>query len=266
MEMTLPAATTRWWTRLWGWLVRPHGDRRWDVFLRATGFVGLIGIPVVEFVPASAPLVWLAVLSLPANSPLSPLLPTFFEPLIIEAAKWASVWSVTLVACAGYLYMEYLNWHVYVWVLNWDRLAGLRSRRSVRWGVRMFARSPFWMVVIFAFTPLPFWAGRALAILHRYPLRRFLLATAVGRVPRWLLYAWFGDKVNVPTWILVTAIVVPAAIVIGGRLLRGEALLAETADGVGQPVDAVLDNRSSQPLQDQRVDVPSGTGPGEAMV
>lgn len=229
MEMTLAVEPVGPWARLGRALVRPHGDRRWDVFLRATALVGLLGIPVLFFVANSAPLVWLAVVSLPANSPLSPLLPTFFEPLIIEAAKFAPVWAVTLVACSGYMYMEYLNWHVYAWVLNWDRMAGFRSRRSVRWGVRMFATSPFWMVVIFAFTPLPFWAGRALAILHHYPLGRFMVATAVGRVPRWWLYAWFGSRMHVPVWILVAVIVVPALAVIVPRLVRGESLLAESA-------------------------------------
>lgn len=219
--------------QLWRFLTKPHGDRRWDVFLRASGVVALLGIPVLQLIPNSAPLVWLAVLSLPANSPLSPILPTFFEPIIIEAAKWEPAWAVTAVATVGYMYMEYLNWHVYAWVLNWDRLEGFRARPSVRWGVRMFGHSPFWMVVIFAFTPLPFWAGRALAILYRYPLRWFMLATVVGRVPRWLIYAWFGGTVSVPTWILVGVIVVPAALVIGARLVRGEALLAESAPPSG---------------------------------
>ena len=234
MEMTLAGEAAGPWARIGRALVRSRGDRRWDVFLRATALVGLLGIPVLFYVADSAPLVWLAVVSLPANSPLSPLLPTFFEPLIIEAAKWAPVWAVTLVACGGYMYMEYLNWHVYAWVLNWDRMAGFRSRRSVRWGVRMFAASPFWMVVIFAFTPLPFWAGRALAILHQYPLGRFMLATAVGRVPRWWLYAWFGSRLHVPVWILAAVIVIPALAVIVPRLVRGESLLAESAPAAAE--------------------------------
>ena len=237
------------------------------MFLRAAGLVGLIGIPVLLLVPAATPLVWLAVLSLPANSPLSPILPTFFEPLIVEAAKWSSAWAVTAVACSGYMYMEYLNWHVYAWVLNWNRMAGFRSRASVRWGVRMFAHSPFWMVVIFAFTPLPFWAGRSLAILHGYPLPRFMLATALGRVPRWLLYAWFGRLVSVPTWILALVIVVPAAFVIASRLARGEALLAETAapasNGAGSGPGA--QGIEPEPLRDQGPDVASGSGPGEVV-
>jgi membrane protein YqaA with SNARE-associated domain len=227
MALTLAVAPDGLWMRTWRSLVRRRGDRRWDVFLRATAVAALLGIPVVTFFAGSVTYVWLAVLSLPANSPLSPILPTFFEPIIIEAAKWKPAWAVTLVATSGYMYMEYINWHVYAWVLNWDRMDGFRSRRSVRWGVRMFSRSPFWMVVVFAFTPLPFWAGRALAILHHYPLGRFMLATAVGRVPRWLFYAWFGSRMNIPAWILVAVIVIPAAVVIGGRLLRGESLSAE---------------------------------------
>lgn len=218
----------------WRFLVKPRGDRRWDVFLRATGLVALFGIPVLLLFPDSAPLVWLTVLSLPANSPLSPLLPTAFEPLIMEAAKWESVLSVTLVATAAYMYMEYVNWYVYTWVLGWERLAQLRSRPSVRWGIRMFGRSPFWMVVVFAFTPLPFFAARALAILYRYPLPRFLVATLLGRAPRYLIYAWFGEALRVPTWMLLTVIFGSAAVVIGSRLMRRVPLLAETAP----PVDA----------------------------
>ena len=214
-------------TRLWAGLIRPRGGRRWDLFLRATGVVALLGIPIVVLIPGSVTLVWLSVLSLPANSPLSPVIPTAFEPLIMEAAKWESVWAVTVVATAAYLYMEYVNWHVYAWVLGWERLAGLRDRASVRWGIRHFGRSPFWTVVIFAFTPLPFWVARSLAILHGYPLRPFLIATAVGRLPRILFYAWFGGLVHVPTWILLSLIFGTAAAVILSRVIRGQPVLEE---------------------------------------
>jgi hypothetical protein len=221
--------------RAWAILARPRGDLRWNVFLRATAAVALLGVPVVLLLPNAVTYVWLAVLSLPANSPLSPILPTFFEPIIIEAAKWKPAWSVTLVASSGYMYMEYINWHVYTWVLNRERLSGLRANRWVRWGVDNFAVSPFWMVVIFAFTPLPFWAARGLAILHRYALWKFMVATVVGRVPRWLLYAWFGGLVRVPAWVLIAVILVPAGIVIAGRLVRNESLLAETTPAMEAP-------------------------------
>lgn len=223
--------------RVWRFLTLPRGDRRWDVFLRSTAAAALLGIPIVLLFPGTVVYVLLAISSLPANSPLSPILPSFFEPIIIEAAKWAPAAPVTIVATLGYMYMEYVNWHVYAWVLNWDKLEGVRANRWVRWGVDNFARAPFWMTVIFAFTPLPFWAARVLAILHKYPLRRFLGATVVGRVPRWYLYALFGGAFSVPPWILIGVMVVPAAIVIIGRLMRKESLLAESAPSAESPRD-----------------------------
>lgn len=213
--------------RAWRLLTKPRGDKRADVFVRAAAAVALLGIPIILLFPQAVTLVWLGVLSLPANSPLSPIIPTAFEPLIMEAAKYEGAIPVTLVATAGYMYMEYVNWRVYMWILSWDRLEGLGSRRTVRWGVDYFARAPFWTVVVFAFTPLPFFVVRALAILHRWPVWRFMLATLLGRMPRVFLYAWFGEVFAIPTWMLVAVILGGSAAVVGGRLLRGEPVLAE---------------------------------------
>lgn len=212
--------------------LKSRGDRRWDLFIRSTAAVAALGIPLLLIVPGSVTLVWLAVLSLPANSPLSPILPAAFEPLIMEAAKYESALVVTLVATSAYMYMEYVNWYVYVWVFSWEKLASFRGYRSVRWGMEHFARWPFWTVVVFAFTPLPFWAARSLAILHGYSLRRFMVATVIGRVPRFFAYAWLGGLIHVPTLWLVAVVVVTTLGAIAIRLLRGEPLLAD-----GAPVD-----------------------------
>ena len=204
-----------------------RGDRRWDLFLRATGITAAVAIPVVLAFPRLVPLVGFVLLSIPANSPLSPVVPAAYEPLIMEMVKfYPAVW-VSLVAVVMYLYMEYLNWHVYSWVLSWERFGRLRSRRSVRWGIDRFAAAPFWTVVIFALTPLPFWVVRALAILRDYPVRRFLVATAVGRFPRYLLYAWAGAWLRVPTVALVGVIVGTTAVAVGWRLARGRRVLSE---------------------------------------
>ncbi len=222
-------------------LVRPWGDRRWDWFLRGTVVAALAGIGLAITLPATIPLVWLAVLGVPANSPLSPLLPTAFEPIIIEAAKFAAPLAVSSVALSVYMYTEYVNWYLYAWVLRGERAAWLRDQRWVRKGVSYFARAPFITVIVFAFTPLPFWAGRGLAILRRYPLGPFLLATALGRWPRFFLYAWLGSALRIPAWALVAVIAVGAAAVMGGRVARGEELLAET---VLDAPDGEIKNRS----------------------
>ena len=209
-------------------LLRPRGDRRWDWFRRGPVVVAVAGIGLSIALPSAIPLVWLAVLSIPANSPLSPILPTLFEPIIIEAGKFASPWCVSAVALGGYLYTEYVNWHLYAWVLEGERAAWLRRQAWVQKSVDYFARAPFVTVVVFAFTPLPFWAARSLAILRRYPLMPFMVATTVGRWPRFFLYAWLGSAVQIPVWALVAVIVGGVVAVVGGRVARGESVLSET--------------------------------------
>jgi uncharacterized membrane protein YdjX (TVP38/TMEM64 family) len=202
-------------------------DASWDIFFRATGVAAAIGILLLLFVPGSVTLVSLAMLSLPANSPLSPVLPTLFEPVIMGATRYDGVIPVTLVATASYMYMEYVNWHVYNWVFNRERLAWVRDHRSVRWGVKHFARHPFWTVVIFAFTPLPFWVARSLAIVHRYSFPRYMLATLVGKAPSILAYAWAGRLLHIPTSWLVGVIVVTSTAAIASRARRGPKVLSE---------------------------------------
>ena len=187
----------------------------------------LVLIPIPLLFPSTAPLVWLAIVGIPANSPLSPILPTAFDPLIVEIGKYAPAFTVTCVATGIYMYTEFLNWHIYVWVLSLERLDGFKENRWVGWGVDRFARAPITTIILFAATPLPFWVARSLAILHRYPLRRFMLATAVGRFPRFFVYAWLGSALSIPTYLIIAVIVLGAMVAIGARVARGQAILED---------------------------------------
>ncbi len=230
----------------WYFLTKPRGDRRWDLFLRATGLAALVLIPIPLLFPSTAPLVWLAIVGIPANSPLSPILPTVFDPLIIEIGKYAPAFTVTCVATGVYLYTEFLNWHIYAWVLNWDRLDGFRDNRWVGWGVDRFATAPITTIIFFAATPLPFWVARSLAILHHYSLKRFMLATAVGRFPRFFAYAWLGSALSIPTYLIIAVIVLGAMVAIGVRVARGQAILEDVV------IDRALEpgNRASAALSE----------------
>lgn len=209
-------------------LLRKLGDRKWDIFLRMTGLMGLIGIPIAHFFPEQIPLVWLSIVGVPANSPLGPILPTAFEPFIMEAAKYHSPVSVTFVATAIYMYMEFVNWHVYKWVLERERFEKLPENKWVDWGIRNFQKRPITTIIFFAVTPLPFWIVRCLALLNKYPIRPFMIATAIGRWPRLFLYAWLGELLLVPTPILVGIAFGTGALVITVRWLQGKKLLEGT--------------------------------------
>ena len=197
------------------------------MFLRATGLAALLLIPIPLLFPSTVPLVWLAIVGIPANGPLSPILPTAFDPLLLEVGKYAGTLTVTVVATAIYMYTEFVNWYIYSWVLNWNRLESFRGNRMVRWGVDRFATAPATTTIFFAFTPLPFWVVRGLAILHHYPLRRFMVATAIGRFPRFFGYAWLGSAISIPTWVIIATIILGAIVALGARVIRGEPILGD---------------------------------------
>jgi uncharacterized membrane protein YdjX (TVP38/TMEM64 family) len=155
------------------------------------------------------------------------VLPTAFEPLLMEAARYQTVPAVALTALGVALYAEFLNWHIYAWVLSWERLATVRDRPWVRRAVLWFARWRFGTVVTFAFTPLPFWVVRCVAILEGYDVRRFLLAAAIGRLPRYLLYAWAGAALQVPSVLLLVVALGTGVLVIAWRFWRGIPVLAD---------------------------------------
>ena len=112
------------------------------------------------------------------------------------------------------------------------------------WGVDRFATAPITTIIFFAATPLPIWVARSLAILHRYPLKRFMLATAVGRFPRFFVYAWLGSALSIPTYLIIAVIVLGAMVAIGARIARGQAILGDVViDGALEP-----NNRASPPL------------------
>lgn len=209
-------------------LTKPRGRKSWSIFLWSTAGAALLGIPIVIVFPKSVPLVWLAIIGIPANSPLGPVMPTLFEPFVMEVAKYNAPLLVTTVATGVYVYMEFVNWYVYGWILNWDRFNALPEKRWIKWGVSKFARFPFMTILFFAATPVPFWVVRCLAILKKYPLGIFLVATAIGRFPRFYMYAWLGDKLLVPTPILLAVAFGTAIILVTWKLLHGRRMLEDT--------------------------------------
>jgi hypothetical protein len=54
-----------------------------------------------------------------------------------------------------------------------------------------------------------------------------MVATAVGRFPRFFAYAWLGSALSIPTYVIVAVIVLGAVVAIGTRIVKGEAILGD---------------------------------------
>lgn len=184
-------------------LVRRRGTPQWDAVIRGTGVLALLAIyPTVRW-PQIAGLVAFGMITIVMNGPISPLFPASYEPVIMLAGRAYLPLAVAVVATAGTLYMEYINYYIYKYAVFHPKLDRARETFWVRKSAELFDWSPFWAILILAFTPLPYWVARILGPLTHYPIGKYLFATFVGRFPRLWLYAAFGAWLPVSTPVML---------------------------------------------------------------
>jgi len=205
-------------------LLKVVAPPEWDGLLRGSGAVAVLGILLTTVVPKATDLAVLFSLTLLANGPFSMFLPAAVEPMVMVFARLHSGVLVAGIVTLAAVLAEYVDYRLFAGVLLSDRLAGARNTRVARLVVWMFEHSPFLAVFLGALTPLPFWLVRISAVLAGYPVSRFLVATALGRFPRFLFYAALGTLLPVDSDLLIAVgvgLTVVFAVVIWVRTRRG---------------------------------------------
>jgi uncharacterized membrane protein YdjX (TVP38/TMEM64 family) len=96
-----------------------------------------------------------------------------------------------------------VDYHFFTPLLRMKFSTGYRNTRAYQKAIRWFAISPFWAVVLFALTPLPFYVAKFLVFSSGYSMPRYMAATLVGRLPRFILLALAGYVLKVPAWMMV---------------------------------------------------------------
>jgi uncharacterized membrane protein YdjX (TVP38/TMEM64 family) len=180
-----------------------RGTAEWDAVLRATGLVALLSLYPSYHWPWIAGLVGFFCLTLFVSSPLNVVLPATFEPMLMVAGRAYPPLLVTLVAIIGVLYMDYVNYYVFGAAIEHPRLEKAKNSRLMQRTLALFERSPFFAVWLAAWSPIPYWIVSILAPLSRYPMGRYLLATALGRAPRLWFFAALGLVIPLSTQTLV---------------------------------------------------------------
>ena len=193
-------------------LVRPRGDLLWDGVLRVSGALGVAGIVTAVFgSPAAVGLVGFVVVTIWVNGPLGMFMPATYEPILILFGRIYPPLVVGAAGILGTLYVEFLNYHLYARVLRTRAMAGLRDNLVVRRLVPLFNRAPFFTVWLCSWSPLPYWAVRILGPLAGYSVRRYLVATFLGRFPRLWFFAALG-ALPIPNRVLMPVIVIAVAL------------------------------------------------------
>jgi len=230
-------------------LTRRRGTPQWDAVLRSTGVIGLLAIyPVIRW-PDVAGLVAFLCITIFVNGPLAPLLPATYEPVLMIAGRAYSPLLVALVGIAGTLFVEYINYYLYRAILFHPKLDRARASGTVRRTVALFEKSPFFTVWLCSWSPLPYWAVRFLAPLAGYPVRPYLVATFLGRMPRLWFFAALGSVIPVGTqWlVMITATMIVVAIVVAVHRQRAVTAPAK-AELITRDAGSAALSRGSAPV------------------
>jgi ribonucleoside-triphosphate reductase len=129
------------------------------------------------------------------------------EPVVIWYGAHHGVLVTAVVATAGTVAAAWTDHRLFAASIHrlTRRTAAAGSAPSL--ALRWFERAPFAVLAVSGVTPLPFFPFKLLAFAARYPRGRYLAAVAAGRLPRYLLLAWLGTAVRLPTWTLAAAAV-----------------------------------------------------------
>ncbi len=181
---------------------RRFGNTVWDGVLWGSGITGLLGIAMLNYMPAAAPLVGFVLATIWINGPIAFLFPAVYEPILMLFGQMYPPLLIGCLGTCGTLYVEYLNYHLYRRVLHADALAPFRSRRLVRYVTVLFRKMPFFTVWLCSLL-LPYWPVRILSPLAGYAVGRHLTATLLGRFPRLWFFAALGASLHVDPRVLL---------------------------------------------------------------
>lgn len=129
------------------------------------------------------------------------------EPVILYFGKFYPPLKVALVAGAGTLLAEALNYSIFHYISFTTRIQKVRHTKFVIKIVDLFNRAPFPALLVAAFTPVPFYPFRFLVVLAHYPLPKYLLAIVLSRTPRFFLIALIGYAFKIPDYLLLALFV-----------------------------------------------------------
>jgi len=207
--------------------LRLHGY--WRAFVVSLCALGALGAATLLFAPAYAGVFLCALYCIPSNS----VFPIPHEPGVLFFAKYYDPLLIGAAATLGSIAASFSDYAMVGSLLNRSRL-GRRTRESwlLRWGTRWLNKSPFLVVVVFSFVPLPISVIRVLAPASGYPIGRYIAAQIVGRFPRFVVLAVIGHAFDVPTWLLVTATLALAASTMLGRSEDADDELDEVTEPV----------------------------------
>lgn len=125
------------------------------------------------------------------------------EPVIMYAGTLYPPLLVVMVFSFSTITASLIDYFLVRRIFQWRKLAVLKENGMYRAALRSFYWRPWETIVVFAFSPLPFFPVRILALSSNYPAWKYVSANVVGRVPRYYLLAMGGTWLSIPHLYLI---------------------------------------------------------------
>ncbi|UCG50732.1 MAG: VTT domain-containing protein [Candidatus Latescibacterota bacterium] len=175
--------------------------RNWFYFALSAGVIAVCSVALIWMFPGTRGILWLALYSIPAHMFISPF---SHEAVLLYYAKFTAAHWCAIASLIGCLIAGLWDYWLFIPLIHHPRVRSKYARTGLyKKSVRLFRKWPFWALVIFGLTPIPFYPIKFLAIADHYPMRRYLLALIVGRTPRFYVLAFLGYVFKLPNWSLV---------------------------------------------------------------
>jgi len=134
------------------------------------------------------------------------------EPILLFFGKIFPPVTVALVAAAGTVLTEILNYSCFKFIADLKFFKKIHHSKAVSKIIDLFNRAPFIALLIAGFTPIPFYPFRFLVVLARYPVAKYCLAVLLSRTPRFFILALLGHAIKIPNYLLIAlfvALIIP---------------------------------------------------------
>lgn len=137
----------------------------------------------------------------------------------VAPSAWLTTLAVAAVAATASTVANLHDYHLFTWMLRHHRIGKVRHTRLYRVAARGFARSPFFLLVVFNVAPIPVDVVRMLATTYRYPRVPFAAANFLGRLLRYAVIAYVTYSLGRQGKWAVLGLLGLAVLLAAGRLL-----------------------------------------------
>jgi len=178
----------------------------WKGIILLSSISLVTGLVLIKLYPNYRQLIFFGLYSIPSQLLIS-VFPN--EPVLLQTAKYFTPLQISIAGMIGCSIAGFLDYWIISPLVNHRFIRPkLDNTRFFRKALQYFTKFPFGILVIAAFSPVPFYPFKFLSIMGNYPLWKYQAALITGRIPRYYVLAVLGNALQLPTWLLVAIFIV----------------------------------------------------------